>query len=226
MTVGLCGFAVFAGLAQRYTHSYKIIQLTGLSIRVIGEGINFLAVNGNQSDATLIMSRILCSLGGAISVISTQVASQGSVAHADMALAMSVLSLWTSLGGSIASAISGAVWNKQVPIHLEKYVGQYYNATERAEIFGSILVARAAEPHNLINKAYSDSLRGLYIGALITSMLALVAGLLTKEFHLGTAHNTVEPHKEIVARQALSDDEIAAQAKAVEEKVRQEMFGK
>jgi hypothetical protein len=78
----------------------------------------------------------------------------------------------------------------------------------------------------LINKAYSDSLRGLYIGALITSMLALVAGLLTKEFHLGTAHNTVEPHKEIVARQALSDDEIAAQAKAVEEKVRQEMFGK
>lgn len=226
MTVGLCGFAVFAGLIQRYTHRYKALQLTGLVIRVVGEGINFLAVNGNQKDVTLVFARILCSLGGAISVISTQVASQGSVAHADMALAMAVLSLWTSLGGSIASAISGAVWNKQVPLHLEKYVGEYFNATERAEIFGSILVARAAEPHDLINRAYTESLRGLYIGALITSMLALIAGLLTKEFYLGQAHNTVEPHKEVVMRDGVSDDAIAAEAQKVEEKVLHELEGR
>ena len=35
MTVGLCGFAVFAGLIQRYTHRYKLLQLSGLVIRVM-----------------------------------------------------------------------------------------------------------------------------------------------------------------------------------------------
>jgi MFS family permease len=191
---------------------------------ISGEGINFLAVNGNQKDVTLIMSRVLCSIGGAITVTSTQVAAQGSVPHTDMALAMAVLSLWTSMGGSIASAISAAVWTKQVPANLEKYLGEYYNATERAEIFGSILVARAAEPHHLVNQAYTESLRGLYIGALVTSMLALVAGMLTKEFILGAAHNTIETNKEIRFRskEEVSDEAIAqkvaeAEAKALRE---------
>jgi hypothetical protein len=35
MTCGLCGFAVFAGLIQRYTHRYKLLQIVGLSIRVM-----------------------------------------------------------------------------------------------------------------------------------------------------------------------------------------------
>lgn len=170
------------------------------------------------------MSRVLCSIGGAITVTSTQVAAQGSVAHADMALAMAILSLWTSLGGSIASAISAAVWNHQVPMRLERYVGDVYNATERAEIFGSIVVARAAEPHDLINKAYTESLRGLYIGALVTSMLALIAGCLTKEFFLGAAHNTVETNKEIRMRSEaeVADEVISEKVREVEERLRRE----
>jgi len=187
-----------------------------------------MAVNGNQKDVTLIMSRVLCSIGGAITVTSTQVAAQGSVPHTDMALAMAVLSLWTQLGGSIASAISAAVWTKEVPMRLERYVGEYYNATQRAEIFGSIIVARAAEPHDLINKAYTESLRGLYIGALVTSMLALVAGCLTKEFFLGVAHNTVETHKEMRMRteEEVAEEALARQVAEAKEKALRELQAK
>lgn len=222
LTVGLCGFAVLAGLVQRYTHRYKLLQLTGLAIRVVAEGVNFLSVNGNQSDAVLVMSRVLVSLGGAITVTSTQVAAQGSVPHADMALAMAILSLWTQLGGSIASAISGAVWNKQVPMRLERYLGDVYNETERAEIFGSILVARAAEPHDLVVRAYTESLHGLFLAALVVCVLALVAGCLTQDFYLGTAHNTVEQHKEVRMRgeEETADEVIAARAREAEEKAR------
>ncbi|TXT07886.1 uncharacterized protein COLE_04810 [Cutaneotrichosporon oleaginosum] len=227
LTVGLCGFAVLSGLIQRYTHRYKMLQIAGLVIRVIAEGINFLAVNGNQSDAVLIVSRVLVSIGGAITVTSTLVATQGSVPHADMALAVAILNLCTQLGGSIASAISGAVWNKQVPMRLERYLGDIYNETQRAEIFGSILVARATEPHDLIVRAYTESLYGLFLAALVVCFLALVAGCLTVDFYLGKAHNTIEPHKEIVLRskEETADEVIAARAREAEERARRQVQG-
>ncbi len=137
---------------------------------------------------------------------------------------MAILSLCTQLGGSIASAISGAVWNKQVPMRLERYLGDLYNETQRAEIFGSILVARATEPHDLVTRAYTESLRGLFLAALVVSFLALVAGCLTVDFYLGKAHNTVETHKEITFRSAeeTSDEAIAARAREAEEKARRQ----
>lgn len=113
-------------------------------------GLNYLSVNGNMSDGVIVMSRILISIGGGISVTSSQVACQGSVAHQDMALAMAILSLWTSIGGAIGSAISASVWNKRVPEALTKYLGSTHNSTEIAEIFGSIIIARTTEPRDLV----------------------------------------------------------------------------
>lgn len=72
--------------------------------------------------------------------------------HLDMAIATAVLNLWSSIGSSISIAISASVWNKQVPAHLEKYLGSTYNATELAGIFGSINVARVTEPRDLVKK--------------------------------------------------------------------------
>ncbi|WOO76463.1 Siderophore iron transporter 3 [Vanrija pseudolonga] len=225
MTVGLCGFAVFAGLILRYTHRYKLLQISGLCLRVLGEGIAFLAVNGNQSDVVLVMSRIIIAMGGAITVTSTQVASQGSVPHADMALAMAILSLWTKLGGSIASAISAEVWNREVPKYLAKYLGDTHSKAELAKIFGSIVTARAAEPHDLVIKAYTDAFWGLHLGALVVSVLALVAGLLTREFHLGEAHNTVETDKIVRIRDKdeVDEEQVRRRAEELEAKLRREI---
>ncbi|TXT04868.1 hypothetical protein VHUM_03951 [Vanrija humicola] len=225
LTVGLCLFAVVGGAIQRYTKRYKALQISGLVLRVLGEGITFLAVNGNQKDVTLVMGRVLISMGGGITVTSTGVASAGSVPHADMALAMAILSLWTQLGGSVASAISGAIWNRNVPRNLEKYLGNQYNATQRAEIFGSILVARTTEPHDLVNRAYTEAIRPLYIAALCTCFLALVAGFLTKEFYLGDAHNTIETNKEIKMRSndETTDEAITARVAQVEAKIEDQM---
>ncbi|KAL1405311.1 hypothetical protein Q8F55_008938 [Vanrija albida] len=221
LTVGLCLFAVVGGAIQRYTKRYKALQITGLVLRVLGEGITFMAVNGNQKDVTLVMGRVLISMGGGITVTSTGVASAGSVPHADMALAMAILSLWTQLGGSVASAISAAVWDRNVPRNLEKYIGDQYNATQRAEIFGSILVARTTEPHDLVNRAYTEAIRPLYIAALCTCFLALVAGFMTREFHLGDAHNIVEQNKEIKMRskEETTDEAIQARVAQVEAKI-------
>lgn len=171
------------------------------------------------------MARILIAMGGGISITCTQVAGQGSVPHGDMALAMAILTLWTQLGGSIASSIAGAIWNQRVPHKLEQYLGATHNATERAKIFGSIIVARHAEPHDLVVRAYTESLWGLFLGALCVSFGALGVACLTRDLHLGAAHNTIEQHKivRMLGKDEVNDAEIAARAAAVEENVRREV---
>lgn len=225
MTVGLCGFSVFTGLAMRYTHRYKWLQLTGLSIRVIGEGLRVAGFVTNPSGMLLIWNRILISLGGSCTVITTQVASQGSMSHGDMAIGMAVLSLWTDLGGSIASAISGSIWNTRVPAKIAAYVPAAVNATEQATLFGSIVEARASPHRMAVVRAQTETLRPLAIAGLVISILALVAGILTPEIKLGKAHNVLEPHKEIEfrAKEDTTDEAIRAKVQEAEERARRQV---
>ncbi|OCF37481.1 siderophore-iron transporter Str1 [Kwoniella heveanensis BCC8398] len=222
LTVGLCFFGACAGLIQRYTHRYKYLQLIGLSIRIIAQGLVYhsasKATAGNT--ATIVMGQILISIGGGISVISSSVAVQASVPHQDMALAMALLSLWTSIGGSIASAIAAAVWNKQVPLKLAQHLGDSFNSTEIAQIFGSIVVARTTEPRELVIQSYNEAIRPLYLAGLVSSTLSLVAGAYTTNFYLGKTHNAIEK-KVVVFRSAeeTAPEVLAAKAKEVEEKV-------
>lgn len=87
-----------------------------------------------------------------MSVIGSQVAVQASVPHQDMALASALLALWTSVGGAIGNAIAAAMWNDRLPKALNKHLGSTYNSTELADIFGSIVVAQAAEPKDLVEQ--------------------------------------------------------------------------
>lgn len=104
------------------------------------------------TDAVLVCSQVLTGIGGAIIVTASYVAVQASVPHQDMAIAVAVLNLWSSIGSSISIAISASVWNREVPRNLEKYVGDVLTAAERAEIFSSHLIARMAEPRELVRQ--------------------------------------------------------------------------
>lgn len=156
-----------AGALQRYFHNYKYIQLTGLCIRVIGMALLFYAAQGHTTTAVFVSAQVVAGMGvrviinraiprltmqGAMSVIGSQVAVQASVPHQDMGLASANLALWTSVGGAIGNAIAAAMWNDRLPKNIDKYLSPYYNATERAEIFGSIVVAQLAEPKDLVEE--------------------------------------------------------------------------
>ncbi|KAK6966773.1 major facilitator superfamily domain-containing protein [Favolaschia claudopus] len=190
--LGLSIFGFVGGIIQRMTHRSKSLQMFGLCIRLVGQGLVLLAANGNKSDVVLVWGQILCALGGAFSGIATQVASQASVPHQELAIAISLFLLWTTLGGAIGSAAAAAIWNAKLPANLDKYLGDQLNSTEIEEIFGSILVAREAEPRELVIKAYDDTAFQLFLPSLVLSALPLVAGLLTTDFYLGTQHNAIE----------------------------------
>lgn len=92
------------------------------------------------------MSQILGSAGGGFSVIGSMLAAQASVPHQDTALAISLLNLWTQAGGAVGAAIGASIWTNRLPEALNARLGGIHNATYIGEIYGSITVARAAEP--------------------------------------------------------------------------------
>lgn len=44
-----------AGALQRYTHRYKLLQIIGLSVKVIGMGLLLSSAQGNNNVATFVM---------------------------------------------------------------------------------------------------------------------------------------------------------------------------
>ncbi|KAI5479985.1 hypothetical protein MNV49_002275 [Pseudohyphozyma bogoriensis] len=218
--VGLCTFGLLVGLCHRVTHRFKAWQLMGVCIRVIGMALVYYGTGDNASDAVLIMSQVLISLGGAYSVIGTQVGSQASVPHADLATAISLLSLWTNLGGSIGLAISTAIWTNKMPVALTNRLGSILSADEIAEIYGSITVARdgtdAVRAGTLL--AYNDVAKNnLYLPALILAIVPIAFAACTENFYLGNQQNAIED-KKIVIKSEIDEDALVREAKAAEER--------
>ncbi|KAJ7764706.1 hypothetical protein B0H16DRAFT_1798029 [Mycena metata] len=180
--------------------------ICGLCIRVIGQGLMFLAVRGNKSDAVLVMSQILLNFGAAISIICSSVALQACVPHQDMALVISLLTLSDSLADAIGGAICAAIWTAKLPQNLEKYLGDTLNSTQLAKIYGSVAVAREAQPRELVIQAYDDTNYYLFLLGLCICTLCIPPACFTTNFYLGTTHNAVES-KEVRLRDRSETDE-------------------
>ncbi|KAL1408575.1 hypothetical protein Q8F55_005388 [Vanrija albida] len=213
-------FAVITGLAMRFTHKYRYIQLFGIVVRCIGEGLNFMTASpSHQGDGNFVAAKIIIGAGAGIVVCTTAVGAPASVPHADLAIAMSILHMVAQLGGSVAGAISATVWNTNVPRNLKKYLPNTDQAT-RDKIFGNIRLARRTKPHDMVVRAYSEAIRPLLIIAICTSVLAFFISLFGKEIYLDKSHNDVERHKiiEIKKTSETTDAIIEQKVKEAEER--------
>jgi hypothetical protein len=141
-----------------------------------------------------------------------------------MAIASATLSLWTSIGGSIGSAIAAAIWSNKLPHYLEVHLGSYLNSTQLDDIYSSIVTARLAEPRENVIQAYQETMKYLALPAFILSIVPIVAGILTTNFYLDTKHNVIED-KEIVIRPAEETDEevLRKRVQEAEEKAKGEL---
>ncbi|RFU82124.1 putative transporter [Trichoderma arundinaceum] len=144
LTLALCIAGPLVGLAQRWTHRYKIIQIMGLCIKIIGMGIMLDGRVATINTGALVMSSILIGFGGSMSVVGSRVASQASVPHQDVALAVSLLSLWSKIGSAIGSAIVAVIWSNQMPAQLRKYLPEDTTDATIKKLFGDMRSIRTA----------------------------------------------------------------------------------
>ncbi|KIY71323.1 MFS general substrate transporter [Cylindrobasidium torrendii FP15055 ss-10] len=211
LTLALCIFGVVAGLIQRWTHRYKTLQIFGLCVKIIGIGILLQGGRASLSDGAMIASPILIGMGGAFSVVSSRVASQASVPHQDMALAISLLALWSKVGSAIGSAIAAVIWSAKMPTLLSEHIphtpagqssgfgsplyGQTANSTQLKTYFNSIRSIRVYNLDTPVRQgaiaAYRETLYYLLVPALALAFLPLIAACFQTDFYLGKSHNAV-----------------------------------
>lgn len=200
LTMSLCFFGVVVGIILRITHRVKYIQVFGLALKVVGQGLTVWARDGHYTDVTLVMTQILLGIGGACSVVGSQVASQASVPHQDMALVIALLSQWSNIGYAIGSAIAGAIWSGKMRGNLRKYMPDSVSDAQVDTFYGSITKIRQypydSEIRQAAIKAYSDTAYFLFVPALSMTVIPFLVSFLQRNYYLGDSQNAVENTKE------------------------------
>lgn len=116
-----------------------------------------------------IMCQIFIAFSGGSLVISEQMAVMAAAPHANVASMLALIGLFSSVGGAIGQAISGAIWTNKFPAALDRALPG--NATLNAEIYGS-LVTQLSYPfgspeRDAVLYAYADSMWYLTIAATV-----------------------------------------------------------
>ncbi|PSS03712.1 hypothetical protein PHLCEN_2v3966 [Hermanssonia centrifuga] len=194
-TVALTVFGIMAGVIMRFTHRYKWLLFTGLCIRLLGVGLMIHTRGANSSDAEIVWTQLLQGIGGGFASVTTQVGAQASVPHADVAVITAIVLLWTEIGGSVGSAIAGAVWANVMPEKLAKYLPQLSEA-DRSTLFGSITSVTEYPRGNPIREgvisAYDDTMKILCIAATCISVIPILFSLIMPDWYLGDKQNAVD----------------------------------
>jgi MFS family permease len=197
LTLALCIFGIVAGVIFRATHRYKYWQVSGLIVLVIGVGV-MVDTDGlcRKNVAALVMSQILIGFGGGFSVVASQVAAQASVPHQDLAIVISLLSLWSSIGSAIGSAIAAPVWSSKMPGYLREYLPSSVSDEQVMEFFGNIKAIKSYPFNGEVRQgaihAYSKTMWYLFVPSLSISFIPVIAACCQTNFFLGDSQNAVE----------------------------------
>ncbi|KAL1938676.1 hypothetical protein VTO73DRAFT_11279 [Trametes versicolor] len=218
-TVALTVFGITAGFGMRYLHRYKWVLFTGLTIRLLGVGLMIHSRGANASDAEIVWTQLLQGIGGGFAAVASQVGAQASVPHVDVAMVTAIVLLWTEIGGAVGSGVAGAIWTNTMPKQLEKHLPAL-NATERADLFGSITTVTALpfdDPTRQgVIAAYGDTMRDLLIAATVLSVVPILLSLGMPNWYLGDKQNAVDA-ADLKGERVVPIGETRAGARAVDE---------
>lgn len=120
----------------------------------------------------LIMCEIFISIGGAVFILVTQIGVLAAVEHQYVAAAISMLFIFGSVGDSIGSAISGAIWTNTFYPQLVRNLPEEAKANATA-IYGNLATQLSYPEGSEIRTAIQDA-----YGYSQTRMLAAGTGVM------------------------------------------------
>ncbi|KAM3496917.1 hypothetical protein MY10362_009714 [Beauveria mimosiformis] len=193
-TLATCVFGLVAGLIQRCTHRYKAMQFPGLIVKIIGLGILLNGHRVSTSTPVMVLSSILIGGGGSFSAVASRVAAQACVPHQDVALAISLLALWTAVGRAIRGALVAVIWSAEMSNQLKSHLPAQNATDEQVQrMFNNIADIRNVPFENPVRQGaiegYRNTLYYCIVPALGVSFIPLIAALFQSNFYLGKQQN-------------------------------------
>lgn len=194
-TVGLTVFGIVGGVIMRFTQRYKPLLVIGLCIRLLGVSLMIHSRGTHSSDAELVMTQVLQGLGGGFAAVCSGVGAQASVPHADVAMVIAIVLLWTEIGAGVGSSLAGAIWAGTMPEKLHEYLPGL-SQEDRDVLFGDITAVRARPMDDPVRVgvigAYSDTMKVMLVLATVLSVIPLVLSIFMPNWYLGDQQNAVE----------------------------------
>ncbi|KKY25845.1 putative siderophore iron transporter mirb [Diplodia seriata] len=134
-----CLLGIAFAYVIRQTGRYKRLALWALPLRGLAALAVIPAVRNPHaaSAADVIVCQLANAVAGAVLVVANQTAVNAAVAHSDLAIVLAVLLLFSSVGGSVGTAIAGAIWTASMPGLLRDFLpdGKKHLAEE---LYGSL----------------------------------------------------------------------------------------
>jgi len=181
------------GLAIKYTYRYRIYSRIGVPAYIIGLLLTTFFRGPTNPLSYVLFSQILTGIGGGMFHVPVQLGIQAVAKHQEVAIATAMFLTFTSLGGSVGSAIAGAIWTRSLPERLEVYLPNM-PAAERRRIFDDFEFAmsypRGSAERDGIVAAYVDVMKRLTRTATLSALPMLIFVFAMKEVKLGKRRKT------------------------------------
>jgi hypothetical protein len=144
----------------------------------------------------MVISLIMVGAGGAFSVVGSRVASQAAGPHQDVALAISLLALWSKIGSAIGSAFVAVTWSSQMPSQLRAHLPVSATDKDVKKIVKDVkaateLYAFDSPMRQGIIEAYRRTLSYALAPVLALAFIPLVAACFQTNFYWGKQQNAV-----------------------------------
>lgn len=171
----------------KYTKYYKPYVVFGICIYIMGIGLMIRYRTEGVSTGALVGTQIAVGIGGGLINVPAQLGVQASTDHQHVAVATAVFLTCVELGGAVGSAISGAVWSKNIPTKLDLYLPSAAKSNATAiynSINNAIIYPMGSPEREAINRAYQETMHTLLIIAICVTVPVFLLSLLMKNYKL------------------------------------------
>ena len=181
------GLLLGVGFLIRRTGYFKWLLYFAVPLYVLAQGLMIYFRQPDQNIGYIIMCQIFISIGGAIFIITEQLAILAASDHQHIAAVLALLYVVGNVGGAIGNAICGAIWTNTFPNALEMYLPE--ESLENLEaIYGDLetqLSYPIGDPTRIaIQMAYGYAQQRMLTAGTVIIGLAFVWVLLIKNINV------------------------------------------
>lgn len=183
-SLGSCFWSIVVGLLIPLTGRFKWLACCAVPLQILGTGLMIYFRQPGQPIGYTIMCQIFIAFSGGTLVITDEIAIMAAVGPENVAVALALISLFTSIGGAIGTSIAGAIWTNTLPSELEKHLPDNLKG-QAADIYADITVQlgypMGSPARQAIITAYGETQRYLCIAATVVLVLQMVWVLIWRD---------------------------------------------
>lgn len=183
-SIGSCFWGIVVGLLIPATGRFKWLAICGGLLQTLGTGLMIYFREPGKPLGYVIMCQIFIAFGGGTIVITQQIAIMAAVGPDNVAVALALLSLFTAIGGSIGTSISGAIYTNTMVAQLRKNLPA--NLKSQAAIIAGDLTKQLSYPlgspaRDAIIQSWGVTQRYMCIAGTASLIILLVGVMLYRD---------------------------------------------